>query len=66
MGNMMTIGILIMVALDTWKLDNVGVMNFCNNKKCKVKGYGKVTNGNFTVNSVEYIEGLQHNLISDL
>ncbi|CAI9270804.1 unnamed protein product [Lactuca saligna] len=35
-----------------------------NKNKCKVKGYGKVTNDNFTVNRVAYVKGLQHNLIS--
>lgn len=29
-----------------------------------MKGYGNVTNGQFTVNRVAYVEGLQHNLIS--
>lgn len=48
---------------DFQSLDNVGVVNFGNNKKCKVKGYGKVTNRMFTVNWVAYVEGLQYNLI---
>lgn len=39
-------------------------MDFGNNHQFYVKGYGKVTNGMFTVNRVSYIEGLQHNLIS--
>ena len=28
-----------------------------------MKGYGKATNGHFTVNRVAYVEGLQDNLI---
>lgn len=40
------------------------MVKFGNNNKFKVKGYGKVTNGKFTVNQVAYVEGLQHNLIS--
>ena len=51
---------------DFRSLDNVGVVKFGNNKKCRVKGYGKVTNGKFTVNRVAYVEGPQHNLISVL
>ena len=50
---------------DFQKLDNVGVVNFGNNK-CKVKGYGKVTSGKFIVNWVACVEGLKHNLISVL
>ena len=49
---------------DFRSIENAGVMKFGNNKKCQVKGYGKVTNGQFTVNRVAYVEGLQHNLIS--
>ena len=49
---------------DFRSLENAGVVNFGNNHKCQVKGYGKVTNGQFTVNRVAYVEGLQHNLIS--
>ena len=49
---------------DYRSLENAGVVKFGNNHKCQVKGYGKVTNGNFTVNRVAYVEGLQHNLIS--
>ena len=49
---------------DFWKLENVGVVMFRNNQKCKVKGYRKVTNGKVTVNRVAYVEGLKHNLIS--
>ena len=50
--------------LDFRSLENVGVVKFRNNKKCKHKGYGKVTNEKFTANRVAYVEGLQHNLIS--
>nr|KAJ0189002.1 hypothetical protein LSAT_V11C800429800 [Lactuca sativa] len=49
---------------DLRKLENDGVVKFGNNQKCKVKGYGKVTNGKFIVNRVTYLEGLKHNLIS--
>ena len=49
---------------DYRSLENARVVKFGNNHKCQVKGYGKVTNGNFTVNRVAYVEGLQHNLIS--
>ncbi|XP_023759875.1 uncharacterized protein LOC111908280 [Lactuca sativa] len=41
-----------------------GSSGFGGNHKCQVKGYGKVTNGQFTVNHVAYVKGLQHNLIS--
>ncbi|XP_052621689.1 uncharacterized protein LOC128127279 [Lactuca sativa] len=43
---------------DFRSLDNAGVVKFGNNHKCQVKGYGKVTNGKFTVNRVAYVEGL--------
>ncbi|XP_023752546.1 uncharacterized protein LOC111900907 [Lactuca sativa] len=49
---------------DFRSLKNAGVVKFGNNQKCQVKGYGKITNGQFTVNRVAYVEGLQHNLIS--
>nr|KAJ0223056.1 hypothetical protein LSAT_V11C200087080 [Lactuca sativa] len=49
---------------DLRKLENAGVVKFGNNHKCKVKGYGKVMNGKFTVNRVAYVDGLHHNLIS--
>ncbi|XP_052622721.1 uncharacterized protein LOC128128007 [Lactuca sativa] len=49
---------------DFRSLENAGVVKFGNNHKCQVKGYGKVTNGKFTVNRVAYIEGLNHNFIS--
>ena len=49
---------------DFRSLENVGVVKFGNNQKSKVKGYGKVMNGKFTINQVTYVEGLQHNLIS--
>ncbi|XP_052622697.1 uncharacterized protein LOC128127985 [Lactuca sativa] len=49
---------------DFRSLENAGVVNFGNNHKCQVKGYGKVTNGQFTVNRVAYVEaceqGKQH------
>lgn len=49
---------------DFQSYENVGVVKFGNNQKCKVKGYGKVMNGKFIVNRVAYVEGLQYNLIS--
>lgn len=45
-------------------LENDGVVKFRNNNKCKVKEYEKVTNGKFTVNRLDYVEVLKHNLIS--
>ena len=51
---------------DYRSLENVGVVKFVNNNKCKVKWYWKVMNGKFMVNRVSYVEGLQHNLISVL
>ena len=45
-------------------LENARVVKFGNNNKCHVQGHNKVTNGNFTVKRVAYVEGLQHNLIS--
>ena len=49
---------------DFRKLANVGVVKFGNNNKCTIKGYGKIMNGNFTINLVAYTEGLKLNLIS--
>ncbi|KAL7585209.1 hypothetical protein Lser_V15G45873 [Lactuca serriola] len=49
---------------DFRKLENVGLVKFGNNQKCKVKGYRKVTNRKFIMNRVTYIEGLKYNLIS--
>ena len=43
--------------------ENDGEVKFGNNQKCNIKGYGKVTNGKFTVNRVAYVEGLKHNLL---
>ena len=43
---------------DFRSLENGGVVKFGNNHKCKVKGYGKITNGTFTVNRVAFVEGL--------
>ena len=49
---------------DFRSIENARVVKFGNNQKCQVKGYGKVTNGQFIVNRVAYVEGLQHNFIS--
>ena len=46
---------------DVRSLENAVVVKFGNNHKCQVKGYGKVTNGQFTMNCVAYVEGLKHN-----
>lgn len=47
---------------DFRKLENAGFVNFGNNEKFKVKGYGKMINGKFTVNRIAYVESLKHNL----
>ena len=49
---------------DYRSLENAGVAKFGNNQKCHVKGFWKITNVQFMVNQVAYVEGLQHNLIS--
>ena len=49
---------------DYQSLQNAGVVKFGKNHKCKVKGYGKLMSGTFTLIRVAYVEGLQHNLIS--
>ncbi|XP_052625831.1 uncharacterized protein LOC128132873 [Lactuca sativa] len=33
-------------------------------EECIIKGYGMITNGEFSIRKVAYVEGLQHNLIS--
>nr|KAJ0202156.1 hypothetical protein LSAT_V11C600323170 [Lactuca sativa] len=37
---------------------------FGNNMKAKIKGYGNITNGNFTIKKVAFVDDLKHNLIS--
>ena len=39
-------------------------MKYGNNETGEIKGYGIITNGNFIIRKVAYVEGLQHNLIS--
>ena len=45
-------------------LPNGGNVKFGNNSYGTIKGYGMITNGDFTIRKVAYVEGLQHNLIS--
>ncbi|KAI3790995.1 hypothetical protein L2E82_04493 [Cichorium intybus] len=39
-------------------------VTFGNNMTAKIKGYGNITNGNFTIKKVAYVDDLKHNLIS--
>ncbi|KAI3493456.1 hypothetical protein L1887_41848 [Cichorium endivia] len=45
-------------------LDDAGNVRFGNNDTCPIRGYGKITNGQFTINRVAFGEGLKHNLVS--
>ncbi|KAI3510701.1 hypothetical protein L1887_17834 [Cichorium endivia] len=45
-------------------LDDAGNVRFGNNDTCPIRGYGKITNGQFTINPVAFVEGLKHNLVS--
>ena len=45
-------------------LSNGGNVKFGNNSYGTIKGYGMITNGDFTIRKAAYVEGLQHNLIS--
>ena len=45
-------------------LQNGGSVKYGNNSFGTIKGYGMITNGDFLIRKVAYIEGLQHNLIS--
>lgn len=49
---------------DFKKLTSVLVVRFGKNNKFRIKGYYKITNGNFTINRVAYVEGLEHILVS--
>ncbi|KAL4578457.1 hypothetical protein LXL04_014580 [Taraxacum kok-saghyz] len=49
---------------DFRELQGVGYVKFGNNELAEIKGYGKITNGDFTINKVAFVEGLKHNLIS--
>ena len=46
------------------RIKGAGYVIFGNNDLAEIKGYGKITNGDFTINKVAYVEGLKHNLIS--
>ncbi|TLX69477.1 DDE-type integrase/transposase/recombinase, partial [Labilibacter sediminis] len=51
--------------LRDFKLTTPGqYVTFGNNMKGEVMGHGDITNGNFTVKKVAYVNGLKHNLIS--
>ena len=41
-----------------------GIVKYGNNDTGEIKGYGMITNGEFSIRKVNYVEGLQHNLIS--
>ena len=49
---------------DFRKLKDGGRVKFGNNHTAEIKGYGQITNGEFTIKRVAYVEGLKHNLIS--
>ncbi|KAI3523614.1 hypothetical protein L1887_01874 [Cichorium endivia] len=41
-----------------------GYVTFGNDANGIIKGYGVLTNGNFTIQNVAYVLGLKHNLVS--
>ncbi|XP_023756124.1 uncharacterized protein LOC111904606 [Lactuca sativa] len=43
---------------------NGGHVTFGNDANITIQGYGVLTNGNFSIQRVTYVEGLKHNLIS--
>nr|KAJ0209246.1 hypothetical protein LSAT_V11C400222660 [Lactuca sativa] len=45
-------------------LKDGGFVKFGNNSYGTIKGYDMITNGDFSIRKVAYVEGLQHNLIS--
>ena len=45
------------------ELKNGGKVKLGNNSLGEIKGYGMITNGEFSICKVAYVEGLQHNLI---
>ncbi|XP_052621986.1 uncharacterized protein LOC128127530 [Lactuca sativa] len=47
-----------------WSLKDGGCVKYGNNSYGTIKGYGIITNGKFSIRKVDYVEGLQHNLIS--
>ena len=46
------------------ELKNGGLVKFGNNALGEIKGYGMITNGEYSFCRVAYVEGHQHNLIS--
>ncbi|KAI3700123.1 hypothetical protein L2E82_44740 [Cichorium intybus] len=49
---------------DYGTLDDAGNVRFGNNDTCPIRGYGKIMNGQFTINRVAFVEGLKHNIVS--
>ena len=47
-------------------LKDRGCVKYGNNSYGTIKGYGMITNGDFSIRKVAYVEGLQYNLISVL
>ena len=45
-------------------LKNGGSIKYGNNSFGIIKGYGMITNGDFSIQKVAYLEGLHQNLIS--
>ena len=45
-------------------LKDGGCVKYGNNSYGTIKGYDMITNGDFSIRKVAYVEGLQHNLIS--
>ena len=45
-------------------LKDGGRVKYGNNSIREIKGYGMITNGEFFIGKVAYMEGMQHNLIS--
>ncbi|KAI3503844.1 hypothetical protein L1887_32298 [Cichorium endivia] len=43
---------------------DAGNVRFGNNDTRPIRGYGKITNCQFTINRVAFVEGLKHNLVS--
>ena len=47
-----------------WSLKDGGCVKYGNNSYSTIKGYGMITNREFTIRKMAYVEGLQRNLIS--
>ena len=45
-------------------LKDGSIVKYGNNSFGTIKGYRMITNGEFSIRKVAYVEGLQHNLIS--